>query len=85
MHCDTQENRKQVSQLTDFMKSNGMHDVEITCVSNPLATFKSFKLAVPIKDKEKVMNEDVWPCGICIQRWKSFKKPAEVTKHSDGS
>ena len=38
-------------QLLEYLKYKGIRDVEIICVSIPQATFKSFKLTVPIKEK----------------------------------
>ena len=41
----------------------------MTCVSKPIAAYKSFKLCVPVTLKDKVMNENLWPSGVCVQKW----------------
>jgi hypothetical protein len=53
-----------------YITGKGVKDLDLTLVSNPNATFKSYKLSVGISDKDKVLCSEMWPAGICIQRWR---------------
>ena len=56
-------------QLLNYITSNGVSSAQIMCVSNPDSAYRSYRLSVPVTEKDKVMDGDMWPYGICVQRW----------------
>ena len=54
----------------EHLNSIGVIDFELSLISNETAPFKSFKLIVNLPDKDKVMSPNVWPAGVCIQRYR---------------
>ena len=63
--------------MKEYLASVGISSIEMTCVSKPIAAYKSFKLCVPVTLKDKVMNETLWPSGVCVKKW-SEKNPNRV-------
>ena len=57
-------------QMLNYVRNKGIRSVEIKRMSNDEAIFKSFKLTVSIDEKDKVMQESMWPYGLCVQRWR---------------
>lgn len=56
-------------QMLEYITGQGVISAEIQCVSNPNAAYCSYKLTVPVIEKDKVMVGDIWPYGVCVQRW----------------
>ena len=56
--------------LKVYITRKGVKDFDLTLVSNLNATYKSYKLSVGVSDKDKVLYSEMWPAGICIQRWR---------------
>ena len=57
--------------LKRYLIDKGIKGVEVKVVSNPNAKFKSYKLTADVEDKEKIMSADIWPKGVCIEKWKN--------------
>ncbi len=56
--------------LKTYITNKGLHDFNLTLVSNINSIFKSYRLSVSINDKSKVLCSEMWPSGICVQRWR---------------
>ncbi len=56
--------------LKTYITNKGLHDFNLTLVSNINSIFKSYRLSVSINDKGKVLCSEMWPSGICVQRWR---------------
>ncbi len=56
--------------LKTYIANKGLHDFNLTLVSNVNSTFKSYRLSVSINDKDKVLCPEMWPSGMCVQRWR---------------
>ncbi len=54
-----------------YISSKGVNGVDLTLVSNVNSTFKSYKLSVPIVEKDKIMQASLWPSSVCIEKWRS--------------
>ena len=46
--------------------SKGVKDIVLALVSNPNAMFKSYKLSVPLAEKDKIIQANMWPYGVCV-------------------
>ena len=49
--------------------SKGIENPELNLVSNVDAKYKSYNLSVSVDYNDKVMSADMWPRGVCIERW----------------
>ena len=47
-----------------------MKDVQVECVSDEKAKFKSYKVTVPKTQFENLFNEELWPEGVRVQSWR---------------
>ena len=56
--------------LKNFIKDQGIALVDLRLVSNENAIYKSYKLSVSVDDKDKVMSPNLWPKGVCIEKWR---------------
>ncbi len=54
-----------------YISSKGVNGVDLTLVSNVNSTFKSYKLSVPIVEKDKIVQASLWPSGVCVEKWRS--------------
>ena len=61
----------QDSTFKDFLSDNGFSDFEFKLVSRSVAPFKSYKLTVILSEKEKLLQPNLWPKGILVQKWKA--------------
>ena len=43
-------------------------------MSNYQASFKSFNVKISMLDKEKILNESMWPNGIQCKMWKNPRR-----------
>ena len=64
-HKSTQE-----CQFDNHLKSKGLSNYEFKLMSKTVSTFKSYKLTVSIDDKDKLLQPQMWPQGVLIQKWK---------------
>ena len=56
--------------IREHLYCNGIKDFELYQTSNVLSTFKSFKLTVNLPDRDKVLSPDLWPTGVCVDRYR---------------
>ena len=56
--------------LKRYISEKGVTNFNMTLMSNANAMYKSYKLTVSIEDKDKVLCSEMWPHGVCIQRWR---------------
>ncbi len=42
--------------MKHYIISKGVNEIELIIVSNPNATFKYYKLSVPVGEREKIMH-----------------------------
>ena len=68
-----------------YLHDKGIHEVELKIVSNASAKYNSYKLTVNVDCKDKVMSADLWPKGICIQKWRGKSNRIESTDVNNGS
>jgi hypothetical protein len=52
-----------------FINEQGISIRDLSCVSNPMAYFKSFKLTVPVSQFERLFSDDMWPEGIRVRKF----------------
>ena len=57
-----------------MMEQNGFTGKELKCISHPQAQFKSYKLAVPRSEFNKLFDENLWPKGVCVRTYWSQKQ-----------
>ena len=55
--------------ISTYIASKGIVNSELKLVSNADAKCKSYKLSVNVEYKDKVMCADMWPRGVCIEKW----------------
>ena len=66
---------KRISKNTKYedvftmIEQNGFTIKELKCVSHPKAQFKSYKLAVPLSEFNKLFNENLWPNGVLVRTY----------------
>ena len=65
VHPSTQE-----SVFENFLKDKGLLNFELQLVSRFVSTFKSYKLTVSMDDRDKVLQPNMWPKGILVQKWR---------------
>ena len=70
--------------IKNYLLDKGIQDVELKVVSNVSAKYKSYKLSVNVDSKDKIMHADLWPRGICIQKWIEKRNRAESTDLDNG-
>ncbi len=56
--------------MKQYITSKDVHGVELTLVSNVNAMFKSYKLSVPLDQKDKILQGSMWPSGVCVEKWR---------------
>ena len=56
-----------------MMEQNGFTVKELKCISHPQAQFKSYKLAVPRSEFNKLFDENLWPKGVYVRTYWSQK------------
>ena len=56
-----------------MMEQNGFTVKELKCISHPQAQFKSYKLAVPRSEFNKLFDENLWPKGVFVRTYWSQK------------
>jgi hypothetical protein len=56
--------------LKKYISDKGVQNFNITLVSNANAMFKSYKLSVAISEQNKVLCPEMWPFGVCVQKWR---------------
>ena len=74
--------------IKEYINDKGIPNAELTVVSNVNAKYKSYRLSVCIDYKDKVMSSDMWPKGVCIERWRERTNATGVlnsSKNGDGS
>ena len=69
VHPDTETN-----ELKQYLSSRKVNIRELKLVSNPAATFKSFKLSVPVSNFKSLFDDTFWPEGVCIRKYVSPKQ-----------
>lgn len=70
----------EVNIVENYVKDKGVTVNEIKCLSKPEAMYKSFKVSILLKDKEKVMSADIWLDDIgCRDFVPSRKRNNETT------
>ena len=67
--------------INNYIVSKGIENHELQLVSNADAKYKSYKLSVYKDYNDKVMCADMWPRGVCIERW--FER--EIKKNNNNS
>ena len=60
-------------ELENYLKKNNVHAEEIVKTSHPEANFKSFKISIPMSEKNKVLQQSFFPLGIKCILWKDNK------------
>lgn len=70
------------SNVTDFLKDEGVNVISIEKVSNTNAKMNSYKIVIQYSDYNKVMKQEFWPNGIACRRF--FNKRNDV-RESKGS
>ena len=63
------------SALEQYITSKQITVLALSCVSHKDAKYKSFKLAVPKSDLTKLLNGDMWPQGVCVQKYRFRQRP----------
>ncbi len=56
--------------MKTYITDKQLQKFNLTLVSNINATFQSYKLSVSISDRDRIFCSEMWPAGICIQRWR---------------
>jgi hypothetical protein len=57
-----------------FVQDNGYIVRNVTTLSHKDATFKSFKLTVPLSQVSELLNPELWPEGIGIRPFRREKR-----------
>ena len=57
--------------ITEYMETRGIQVHHFEKMSHYQAKFLSFKLKISVFDKDVVLNENFWPCGIQCMMWKN--------------
>ena len=57
------------SQITNHVKDHGFFVRNLSCVSNPSAKFRSFRLTVPLSQFDDLFNESIWPAGVRVRKY----------------
>ena len=65
LDCDTD-----TDMLKRYIDGKGVHNIELSVVSNVNARYKSYKLSVNIGDKDTIMCAEMWPSGTYIEKWR---------------
>ena len=69
--------------VKNYIESKGITVRELIRVSNVNAKYKSFKLSVCKDNKDKVMSPELWPQGVCIEKWRSRANNQETVFNQD--
>lgn len=80
VHSDTDDEG-----FRKYIQEKGIQDFDIALVSNENARFKSFKLSVTIKDVDKLMSPEMWPFGVCVQKWRVRRSDYDHDKNTNGA
>ena len=59
-----------LTEIEEYITSNGIVDFEFMQVSNDDSLYKSFKLSIDVRDRDIILNPAMWPEGVSIQKWK---------------
>ena len=60
--------------IKELIEANGIQVYNIDKMSNYQARFKSFKVKISVLDKEKILNESMWPNGIQCMMWRNPRR-----------
>ena len=60
--------------LRRYIASKGVKDIVLALVSNTNAMFKSYKLSVPLAEKDNILQANMWPYGVCVEKWRNKTK-----------
>ena len=63
------DNTVSEADVKDYMNSENIAFDDITCMSNELAKFKSFKLCIPISSVKRVFDPDTWPENVYVRKF----------------
>ena len=64
--------------LEKHVTDNGFTVLGLKCVSHEEATYKSFQLTVSMSDYAGLFNDDIWPEGICVRRFRPRRNPEHM-------
>ncbi len=56
--------------MKNYITKRGVQDFNLSLVSNMNAMFKLYKLSISISELNKVLCAEMWPSGVCVQRWR---------------
>ncbi len=71
--------------MKTYITDKGLQNFDLTLVSNINATFKSYKLSVSISDRDRILCSEMWPAGICIQRWRDRSSGLATSDDTTGT
>ena len=72
LHISRLSQETEEQDIIDYLKENGIEgNIDCQELSNR-NTDKAFKIGVPLKYKEIIYNEDLWPSGI---KFRPFRAP----------
>ena len=63
------ERTTDISDIRQHIVDNGFTIIDLQCMSNQNAKFKSFKLSVPISEFSDLFNPSIWPQGVNVRRF----------------
>ena len=65
-----------IVKLTEYCLKNGVEVKNCEELQNTSDWVKSFKISVTLEDREKLLEADLWPCGITVRKF--FKARART-------
>ena len=69
--------------LIKFVKGNKFNVINLSCVSNNDAKYKSFKLSIPVSEYDKILDDSMWPIGVRVRRY--YAPKYDTTKNPNNS
>ena len=67
------------SQITEYLKGNGVEVKKCFIMKSNISGTKSARLSIPIEEKEKVLNASFWPKFVRVRSW--VFKPKQTPTH----
>ena len=75
--CSLSTNEGDITSLCD---SNGITVKSCTILDTRRQWCRCFKLTIAANDRDKLMNEEIWPMGIYMQKYFSPRRSAECSQ-----
>ena len=61
------------SDIERYLKDQNLTYRSLSCMSNPNARFKSFKLTVGVSQYDALFNDGLWPNGVMVRPFRAYK------------